>query len=623
VACPDVVVEACLIRPGATTHAFNQDLRYVPLVVVSQTSHHVRLRLEGDQKYAPPGNYLLFVLRNDNGRKVPSIARWVNVGDIRTRYATWDVVPPNAIMNLFVATTTSTSRTLVWTAPTDPAFGTNASATRYELRYRASEGMPTLDDFFAHGRRVDPSLLPTPGSPGTPQGITVTGLASDTVYYFRLISRDGAGSDRNWSPLSNEVAAGPPAGGGCPFVDTRTAAGWQVENSILGRSLTGALSLDGYRLKHAPEVRNGRVQLRVRENEQERTTLDQVRLVAVDHALGVRAFALDGEIVVGTPAAAERVTTSAGVDVTALFDGTGEGFAGAPGDTLVVEFGSEEHAVVGEERATQYHEPFHEGDGGKCPPDCGYPLKGPADPSSAADIDAQVLGSSGIEIQTGDGLGGWRTVLTRYPREHADEAVFEGVPHGPVRLVFVGRHTVRSLGRLEEAAGGFTVTELPLLAAQHTRSGDVARTMESIGGSTSELSPGDTLNLEFAWSPVPEGQVRELLLLSHGVYTAALPSSNQAVLPVRFAVRAPQPNPFAVSSALHFDLPGEAHVRFEVLDAQGRRIRVLANHRLPPGSHSIAWDGSTDSGSRAGPGVYFYRFSAGEHRAKGRFVRVP
>jgi hypothetical protein len=238
-------------------------------------------------------------------------------------------------------------------------------------------------------------------------------------------------------------------------------------------------------------------------------------------------------------------------------------------------------------------------------------------------VDAQVLGSSGVLVQRPDGFGGWRTVLTRYPREHQDEAVLDGLGHGPVRLVFVGRHRVRSVGRVSPASGTWSRQELPLLSARHSRLGNVAAALDTTGDATSELVPGDSVSLEFGWSPVPEGQVRELLFLSHGVYTANEPAAMRPVAPERFAMRRPQPNPFAGSTAFRFDLPAERHVRLEVLDAQGRRVRTLANHALPPGSHALEWDGRNEAGGRTGPGIYFYRLVAGEHRAHGRIARVP
>lgn len=622
VACPDPIVEACLIRPGASTHAFNHDARYIPLTIYRQLGHKVTLQCAGwSSAMAPPGNYLLFVLRSDGGRKVPSVARWVNVGSSLPTYATWDIQPPATIGNLSIIDVTAGAHTLQWSAPADAGDGSSGKATRYELRYRAGGSMGSSEDFFEHGRRVDPVQLPAPGVANTTQTVTVTGLSPDTTYFFRIISRDGAGSDRNWSALSNEVQT-PSGSGGCPFVDTRTAGGWQVENSILGRSLTGTLSLDGYRLRHAPEVVEDRVHLRIRENEQELTTLDQVRLIAVDHAPGVRAFAVGEEVVLGIPAPTSHATTSAGADVTSLFSGTNDGFQGGPGDTVVVEFEHEAAAVIGEERGTTSHDPFHIDDGGKCPPDCGYPLKSPTDPYSATGIDAQVLSGSGIQIQSADGLGGWRTVLTRYPREHQDEAVFEEVSHGPVRLVFVGRHTVRSVGRLETAGGSFTARKLPLLAAQHTRFGDVTTMVDTTGNLTSQLAPGDTVKLEFGWVPVPEGQVRELFLLSRGVYTANLPAKLQEAPPTRFAARPMRPNPFAGTTTLWFDLPDAESVQLEVLDAQGRRVRMM-KRQFPTGSHSIEWDGRNEAGGRVGPGVYFYRLNAGGHHATGRITRLP
>ncbi len=251
VACPDPVVAACLIRPGATTHAFNQDVRYVPLLVVSQPvdSHRVTLSFEpgADANHAPPGNYLLFVLRDDGGRKVPSLARWVNVSATTNpspTYATWDTLPPTTITNLAVFNYTGTSLTLQWTAPYDAGEGSTGKATRYEVRYRASSGMADWNEFVDIGRPV--GGLPAPGNVNDVQTVNVTGLAADTLYYFRIVSRDGAGSDRNWSGLSNQAET--PTGGGCPIVDTKTAASWEEENTILGRSLTGALSLDSYRL---------------------------------------------------------------------------------------------------------------------------------------------------------------------------------------------------------------------------------------------------------------------------------------------------------------------------------------------------------------------------------------
>jgi hypothetical protein len=612
VACPDAVVAACLIRPGASTHAFNHDNRYVPLAIPPerpQDGHRVTLLAPPDANVAPPGNYLLFVLRDEGGRKVPSVARWVSVGNVQTSHATWDTLAPAAIHDLMVLESTDSSHTLQWTAPADAGIGSHGRAARYELRYRSGAEMRTLEDFLAHGTPV--ADVPEPAEPGTLQVFTVRHPPTGRRHHFRILSRDGAGSDRNWSALSNDAET---RVRGCPFVDTRTAEGWLVENSILGRSPTGALALDAYRLRFAPGVAGDRVRLRIRENEQERTTLDQARLVAVDHAPGLRAWPLGEAVVVGTRVPAARVTTARGSDVTALVNGAGEGYSGGPGDTLLVEFAP---------GAPEGDAPLVLEDGGKCPPDCAYPILGGDDARPGAEFDAAVLAASGIRLERPDGAGGWVAVATRYPREHADEVVFEDPGPGPVRLVFVGRHRVWFVGRIRRAGPPLAAPELPLVEARHARFGDVMAEARTAGAGTVELVPGDTLELAFGWTPPPAGQARELFLLTRGSYTSKLPTGPGPVGPEHFALHVPRPNPFATSTVLRFDLPREVPVRLEVLDAQGRRVRILVDRALPAGPHAFEWDGRNETGDRSRPGVYFIRLEAGGFRARGRIAYLP
>ena len=94
-------------------------------------------------------------------------------------------------------------------------------------------------------------------------------------------------------------------------------------------------------------------------------------------------------------------------------------------------------------------------------------------------------------------------------------------------------------------------------------------------------------------------------------------------VPLRFALRQNQPNPFNASTTIRFDLPTATMVRVEVFDVQGRRIRTLANHYYPAGYQTIRWDGSTDRGDSVRPGVYLYRIIAGSFRAQKRMVLLP
>jgi hypothetical protein len=138
----------------------------------------------------------------------------------------------------------------------------------------------------------------------------------------------------------------------------------------------------------------------------------------------------------------------------------------------------------------------------------------------------------------------------------------------------------------------------------------------SPGGATTTLAPGDTIALEFAASAVPQGKTRSYFLLSTGVYTAASSvraqqAPEEQALPTRFALAQNQPNPFARTTTIRFELPVAVPVKLEVFDLQGRRVQILAERRFEPGYHSVEWDRRDASGSLAPAGVYLYRLTAG------------
>jgi len=67
----------------------------------------------------------------------------------------------------------------------------------------------------------------------------------------------------------------------------------------------------------------------------------------------------------------------------------------------------------------------------------------------------------------------------------------------------------------------------------------------------------------------------------------------------------------AGGAMISFSLPAGASVDVTILNLSGRPIRRLwANHSLPDGPQTLAWDGRSDSGARAPAGPYLVRFTA-------------
>lgn len=66
---------AALVRCGSTTHSFNSDQRYVGLRIVGRTDETLTLEAPPDGNVAPPGAYMLFLLRDG----VPSVGHFVGI----------------------------------------------------------------------------------------------------------------------------------------------------------------------------------------------------------------------------------------------------------------------------------------------------------------------------------------------------------------------------------------------------------------------------------------------------------------------------------------------------------------------------------------------------------------
>ncbi len=102
-----------------------------------------------------------------------------------------------------------------------------------------------------------------------------------------------------------------------------------------------------------------------------------------------------------------------------------------------------------------------------------------------------------------------------------------------------------------------------------------------------------------------------------------LPATLSASPPANTAQRlATSPNPFRDTTVLRFALPSSALVRLDLLDASGRRVRVLGPAQLGAGMQSVTWDGRDESGHRVPPGIYLARLTAGADVRQAKLIRV-
>ena len=74
------------------------------------------------------------------------------------------------------------------------------------------------------------------------------------------------------------------------------------------------------------------------------------------------------------------------------------------------------------------------------------------------------------------------------------------------------------------------------------------------------------------------------------------------------------------TSRLEFTLGKATHAAVKVFDAQGRMVRTLLDQDAAAGTFSAQWNGQTDAGTAAGPGIYFVRMATGERTYEKKVV---
>ncbi len=105
-------------------------------------------------------------------------------------------IAPAVIENLLASNPTGSSITLTWTAPGDDV--NEGTASEYDIRYSTS-----IITEANWNSAIQVTGEPSPQPAGNQESFTVSGLASNTTYYFAIKTADEV---PNWSGLSNNAS---------------------------------------------------------------------------------------------------------------------------------------------------------------------------------------------------------------------------------------------------------------------------------------------------------------------------------------------------------------------------------------------------------------------------------
>ena len=97
-------------------------------------------------------------------------------------------------------------------------------------------------------------------------------------------------------------------------------------------------------------------------------------------------------------------------------------------------------------------------------------------------------------------------------------------------------------------------------------------------------------------------------------------AAGEAARPDEFILDAAYPNPFAATTVLQLHWGSAGPVSIAMWSSLGRRVRILYEGRMAPGTRVIEWDGRDDAGRRLAPGNYFVRATGARGELRQRAV---
>jgi predicted GH43/DUF377 family glycosyl hydrolase len=90
--------------------------------------------------------------------------------------------------------------------------------------------------------------------------------------------------------------------------------------------------------------------------------------------------------------------------------------------------------------------------------------------------------------------------------------------------------------------------------------------------------------------------------------------------PVDFKLEQNYPNPFNALTTIKYHIYKDIHLKLEILNITGYRIRTLVNKNHSPGMYQAVWDTQDHNGNPVSSGLYFYKIESKGYSEKRKMV---
>ncbi|KPK99737.1 MAG: hypothetical protein AMJ91_06530 [candidate division Zixibacteria bacterium SM23_73_3] len=105
-------------------------------------------------------------------------------------------------------------------------------------------------------------------------------------------------------------------------------------------------------------------------------------------------------------------------------------------------------------------------------------------------------------------------------------------------------------------------------------------------------------------------------------FTEVEEEGEPGALPSEFSLHNNYPNPFNPETVIGYSIPRACHVRLEIFNVLGQKIRTLVDEEQTAGKNEVMWDGEDESGNQVASGVYFYKLEAKDFTQTKKMVLI-
>jgi hypothetical protein len=97
-------------------------------------------------------------------------------------------------------------------------------------------------------------------------------------------------------------------------------------------------------------------------------------------------------------------------------------------------------------------------------------------------------------------------------------------------------------------------------------------------------------------------------------------SNDNPFIPLVTALNGNYPNPFNPQTTISFALAAEDHVKLEIYNVKGQKIKSLIDEVKPAGNYQLIWNGDDERGNKVSSGIYFYQMISGKFTSSGKMI---